>query len=99
MKPLLQELTVFKLGTPAFTAYTTAYHTAAALLKHYWPDPAKRPKLMGPCPGMSWPQLASWFPAFLKGQRCKQLRSALDLLRGAHVRSGPVCLFAQALCR
>ena len=25
------------------------------------------PKLMGPCPGMSWPQLATWFPDFLKG--------------------------------
>ena len=23
--------------------------------------------LMGPCPGMSWPQLATWFPAFLNG--------------------------------
>ena len=21
--------------------------------------------LMGPCPGMSWPQLATWFPSFL----------------------------------
>ena len=25
------------------------------------------PLLMGPCPGMSWPQLATWFPAFLSG--------------------------------
>ena len=29
----------------------------------------RAPLLMGPAPGMIWPQLATWFPAFLEGTR------------------------------
>jgi hypothetical protein len=61
-----EELTSFKTGTPAFAAYTASYQRAAKLLRSIFGS-VNVPKLMGPCPGMSWPQLATWFPAFLKG--------------------------------
>lgn len=68
-----EELTAFKLGTSAFEAYMASYHRASELLKSIFGAASQEdssvtvPKLMGPCPGMSWPQLATWFPAFLKG--------------------------------
>ena len=70
-----EELTRFTLGSPAFADYTNAYHKAAQLLRAAWADDSNnssssvRPLLMGPCPGMSWPQLQTWFPAFLNGTR------------------------------
>lgn len=60
-----EELTSYKENTSAFAAYTRAYHECAALMRSTWP--ADRPRLQGPCPGMSWPQLATWMPAFLRG--------------------------------
>eukprot|EP00937_MAST-01D_sp_MAST-1D-sp2_P001994 g1994.t1 len=69
-----EELTRFQLGTRAFDDYVTAYRKAAALLRDAWAgeggsNSSSRPLLMGPCPGMSWPQLQTWFPAFLNGTR------------------------------
>ena len=37
------------------------------MLRSIFGAEAERPRLMGPCPGMSWPELATWFPAFLAG--------------------------------
>ena len=63
-----EELTKFKVGTAAFDRYTASYQRAAKLLTSiFGTGSAARPKLMGPCPGMSWPQLDKWFPAFLEG--------------------------------
>eukprot|EP01052_Picozoa_sp_SAG31_P018007 SAG31_NODE_1257_length_9081_cov_7.585838_6_plen_393_part_00 len=62
-----EELTKFKAGTPAFAAYVASYHRAAALLRSVFDHKDDVPKLMGPCPGMAWPQLATWYPSFLKG--------------------------------
>jgi hypothetical protein len=61
-----EELTGYRSGTAAFEHYTQAYHECAELLRQVWPEPSRRPKLMGPCPGMAWPELAHWFPAFLR---------------------------------
>ena len=55
------------MGTGAFNGYLAAYHRGAALLRAMWPAAAAKPLLMGPCPGMLWPQLQTWFPAFLNG--------------------------------
>lgn len=74
-----EELTQYKLDTDAFDNYVAAYHECARLLHSLWDDPkdtidhtilsqsddSHYPLLMGPCPGMMWPQLATWFPAFL----------------------------------
>ena len=74
-----EELTKYKYKTTDFRHYTDAYHTCAQLLRTVWGagdgtrtgkgmelgESPQRPKLMGPCPGMSWPQLINWFPAFL----------------------------------
>jgi hypothetical protein len=70
-----EELTKFKVGTGAFEGYTASYQRGAKLLTSiFGTDSAARPKLMGPCPGMSWPQLHNWFPLFLKG-----VAGALDI--------------------
>ena len=76
-----EELTKYKYKTTDFRHYTDAYHTCAKLLRTVWGagdgtgtrtgkgvklgESPQRPKLMGPCPGMQWPQLTKWFPAFL----------------------------------
>tara|TARA_B110000208_G_scaffold108543_1_gene134459 strand:+ start:124 stop:2034 length:1911 start_codon:yes stop_codon:yes gene_type:complete len=66
-----EELTSFKLGSKDFEQYTQGYRSCAALLTKVFgakgSTASPRPMLMGPCPGMSWPQLATWFPAFLNG--------------------------------
>ena len=56
-----EELTKYKQGTAAFSRYTAAFHRCATLLRKTFGSGSARPKLMGPCPGMSWPQLATWF--------------------------------------
>ena len=63
-----EELTKYKVGTAAFDGYMASYRRGAKLLTSiFGTGNAARPKLMGPCPGMSWPQLDKWYPAFLKG--------------------------------
>jgi len=68
-----EELTGFSVGTPEFTAYTASYQRAAKLLASTYSKGSSgggaRPALMGPCPGMAWPELATWYPAFLEGTR------------------------------
>ena len=73
-----EELTGFKVNTSEFDQYTRSYGSARTLLDSvFGPKPsAARPQLMGPCPGMSWPQLADWFPAFLAATAPK---GALDV--------------------
>ncbi|CAB9509870.1 Heparanase-like protein [Seminavis robusta] len=61
-----EEMSRFAVGTRDFDLYTAAYHECANLLKSIWEDePAAKPLLVGPSPGMRWPRLATWFPAFL----------------------------------
>ncbi|KAL3902995.1 MAG: hypothetical protein SGILL_010616, partial [Bacillariaceae sp.] len=68
-----EELTRFEEGTPEFANYARAYHTCARLLREIFHKndskdaniSSTRPLLMGPCPGMAWPTLATWFPSFL----------------------------------
>ena len=49
-----EELTKFKVGTGAFHGYTASYRRGAKLLTSiFGTGSAARPKLMGPCPGMS----------------------------------------------
>ena len=54
-----EELTAFKTGTGAFRNYMASYQRAAKLLRSIFGS-VNVPKLMGPCPGMSWPQLATY---------------------------------------
>ena len=63
-----EELTRYDVNTGAFDNYITAYQECALLLRSLWGeynDPT-RPLLMGPCPGMDWPKLVTWFPSFLE---------------------------------
>jgi hypothetical protein len=63
-----EELTRFRAGSTDFQQYVEGYRTCAALLTQvFGAAPDRRPKLMGPCPGMAWPELSTWFPDFLNG--------------------------------
>jgi heparanase 1 len=66
-----EELTKYEAGTTAFTNYIEAYHECSYLLKSVYDfhEDRRRPLLMGPCPGMSWPRLATWFPSFLNATK------------------------------
>ncbi|KAG7358330.1 glycosyl hydrolase family 79 protein [Nitzschia inconspicua] len=69
-----EELEGYQVGSTAFDNYISAYRECAKLLREIYCGDAKsdcpeRPLLMGPCPGMAWPTLATWFPAFLHATR------------------------------
>lgn len=67
-----EELTKFKVGTPAFENYIAAYQNCSVLLEKIWSTDSSctsKPKLLGPSPGMDWPNLARWFPSFLNRTR------------------------------
>jgi hypothetical protein len=72
-----EELSHFQPGTLQFGHYIQAYHECAHLFREIFHDRSSadsipgdvRPLLMGPCPGMAWPTLATWFPAFLESTK------------------------------